>query len=289
MNSTIRHTLFSYLWILLACLIFGLCFNWFYVPNQIGLAGVTGLGQILHAWIPALPVGAAVIVLNVPLFLLGWKLLGGRMLVSSLIAMALSSLAVDLIAAVHTFSPMDPMLAAVLGGAALGLSLGMVFSQQATTGGTDLVARLLKLKFAWLPMGKLMMMVDLVVIAAVSLAFRSLNSALYGVIALYVSSVVMDKVLYGLDTSKVAYIISQHPQQVIQAISQELERGVTILHGAGAFSGEEKEVLMCAFKQRQIVTLKQAVKEVDPEAFLIVCDAYDVLGQGFHTYQKHDI
>ncbi len=289
MKTTFRFPLISYLWIVVSCAVFGLAFNWFYLPNQISLAGMTGLGQILNFWFPALPVGTAVFLMNIPLFLLGWKLLGGRMLVSSAIAMALSSLAVDLIGALHAFAPTDPLLAAVFGGALLGLSLGMVFQQRATTGGTDLIARLLKLKFAWLPMGKLMMMVDLVVIAAVALAFQSLESALYGVIALYVSSVVIDKVLYGLDTSKVAYIISARPQQVIQAIDQELDRGVTILHGAGGFSGEEKDVLLCAFKQKQIVLLKQAVKEIDPSAFLIVCDAHDVLGEGFHTYQNNDL
>lgn len=289
MKVKFRQVLVPYFWIFLASIIFGLSFDWFYVPNQISLAGMTGLGQILHAWFPFLPVGTAVILMNIPLFLLGWKLLGGRMLISSAIAMALSSLAVDIIASLHTFAPIDPMLATVLGGASLGLSLGMVFLQQATTGGTDLIARLLKLKFSWLPMGRLMMMVDLVVIAAVALAFRSIESALYGLIALYISSIVVDKVLYGLDTSKVAYIISDRHDQIIHVIGHDLNRGVTILHGAGAWSGQEKDVLMCAFKQKQIVSLKQAVKEVDPNAFLIVCDAHDVLGEGFHTYRENDI
>ena len=154
-----------YLWITLASAVFALGFDWCYVPNQITLGGMTGLGQIIHAIVPAIPVGSAVIALNLPLFLLGWRLLGWKLLASSLFATAATSLGVDLLAACYSFPPMDPMLASVFGGALIGLSLGMVFLQGATTGGTDLIARLLKLRFGHLPMGTLVMAVDLVVIA----------------------------------------------------------------------------------------------------------------------------
>ena len=156
-----------YLWITLASAVFALGFDWCYVPNQITLGGMTGLGQIIHAIVPAIPVGSAVIALNLPLFLLGWRLLGWKLLASSLFATAATSLGVDLLAACYSFPPMDPMLASVFGGALIGLSLGMVFLQGATTGGTDLIARLLKLRFGHLPMGTLVMAVDLVVIARV--------------------------------------------------------------------------------------------------------------------------
>lgn len=142
-----------YLWITLASAVFALGFDWCYVPNQITLGGMTGLGQIIHAIVPAIPVGSAVIALNLPLFLLGWRLLGWKLLASSLFATAATSLGVDLLAACYSFPPMDPMLASVFGGALIGLSLGMVFLQGATTGGTDLIARLLKLRFGHLPMG----------------------------------------------------------------------------------------------------------------------------------------
>ena len=132
-----------YLWITLASAVFALGFDWCYVPNQITLGGMTGLGQIIHAIVPAIPVGSAVIALNLPLFLLGWRLLGWKLLASSLFATAATSLGVDLLAACYSFPPMDPMLASVFGGALIGLSLGMVFLQGATTGGTDLIARLL--------------------------------------------------------------------------------------------------------------------------------------------------
>ena len=273
-----------YLWITLASAVFALGFDWCYVPNQITLGGMTGLGQIIHAIVPAIPVGSAVIALNLPLFLLGWRLLGWKLLASSLFATAATSLGVDLLAARYSFPPMDPMLASVFGGALIGLSLGMVFLQGATTGGTDLIARLLKLRFGHLPMGTLVMAVDLVVIALAALAFHSLSSALYGLVSLYISSLVIDRVLYGLDNAKVAYIISDRYQAINDAIIRDMDRGVTLLEGKGAWSGKDKRVILCAFGRRQIIPVKKLVQAVDPNAFVIVCDAHEILGEGFGTY-----
>ena len=279
----------DYAWIALGSVLYSLSFDWFYVPNQIGFGGLTALGMILNHLSPAIPIGTVVLVLNIPIFILGWKFLGGHTLVSSLFAMAATSVLVDLIAAIYTFPPMDPMLAAVFGGVSLGASLGMIFSKGATTGGTDLIARLLKLPFAWLPVGRLLLVVDLSMLLAVSIAFRSMESAMYGMISLYISTLVMDGVLYGMDQSKVAYIITATPRIMAEEIDRQLDRGVTFLRGEGSFSGKERLVLMCAFKQRQIVPLKALVHELDPQAFLIVCDAHEVLGQGFRRYQKNDI
>lgn len=272
-----------YLWITPASAVFALGFDWCYVPNQITLGGMTGLGQIIHAIVPAIPVGSAVIALNLPLFLLGWRLLGWKLLASSLFATAATSLGVDLLAACYSFPPMDPMLASVFGGALIGLSLGMVFLQGATTGGTDLIARLLKLRFGHLPMGTLVMAVDLVVIALAALAFHSLSSALYGLVSLYISSLVIDRVLYGLDNAKVAYIISDRHEELTHRLL-ELDRGVTLLQGKGAYSGKDKQVILCACARTQIIPVKRAVQEIDPDAFVIVCDAHEILGEGFGVY-----
>ena len=288
-KHTLSRMVRDYAWIALGSVLYSLSFDWFYVPNQIGFGGLTALGMILNHLSPAIPIGTVVLVLNIPIFILGWKFLGGHTLVSSLFAMAATSVLVDLIAAIYTFPPMDPMLAAVFGGVSLGVSLGMIFSKGATTGGTDLIARLLKLPFAWLPIGKLLLVVDLAMLLAVSIAFRSMESAMYGIISLYISTLVMDMVLYGLDQSKVAYIVTSNPRPMAAEIDRQLERGATFLYGEGSFTGQNKLVLMCAFKQRQIVPLKALVHQMDPDAFLIVCDAHEVLGQGFRRYQKDDI
>ena len=289
MKSKAVKTLWSYLIIVGASLMYAVGCSGCYAPNDIAFGGITGVGQIINFLLPWAPIGTVVIVLNIPLFLLGWRLLGGHLLISSLFAMAVSSVFIDLIDSLYQFPPMDPLLACIFGGVLLGLSLGLVFQQGATTGGTDLLARLIKLKLSWLPMGKLLLAVDLVVIVAVSVVFQNLFSALYGLVSLYISSLVMDGVLYGMDQAKVAYIISNRPKEISDTIVRELDRGVTILHGMGAYSGADKEVLFCAFKQRQIVALKRVVKEIDPSAFLIVCEAHEVLGEGFREYKQNDL
>lgn len=289
MNSkNMKKQLLSFLIITLGAAVYALGFSWCYQPNSIPSGGVTGLAQIIHYLIPAIPVGATVIVFNIPLFILGWKLLGGKMLLGSLWAMFISSVILDLLA-FFDWQPMDPLLACIFGGVTMGLSMGLIFQQGSTTGGTDLIARLLKLKLAWLPMGKLLMAIDLVVIVLVSVVFRQLTSMLYGLVALYISSLVVDGVLYGMDNAKVAYIISDSNQAIAQTLVHELDRGVTVLHGQGAYTGADKEVLMCAFKQREIAAIKAAVKEIDPDAFLIVCNAHEVLGEGFRAYKKNDL
>ena len=278
-----------YLWIVLASAVYAVGFNWCYVPNDIAFGGLTGVAQIVNAALPWAPIGTVVIVLNIPLFLLGWRLLGGRLLVTSLFAMAVSSVFIDVLDSLYQFSPMNPLLACIYGGVLIGAALGFIFQQGTTTGGTDLIARLLKLPLPWLPVGRLLMAVDLIVIVAVALAFRSVDSALYGVVSLYITTKVMDGVLYGMDNAKMAYIISARPEETAAAIMRDMDRGVTILHGRGAWSGEEKQVLLVAFKQRQIVRLKRVVKELDPAAFLIVCEAHEVLGDGFREYKQNDL
>ena len=288
MKHTLSYYVKSYAVITLGSLLYALAYNIFYAPNLVAMGGLTGLGQVLNAIIPVLPVGTTVFVMNVPLFFLGWKFIGGHLLVSSLYAMTFSSFAIDVMDMIYQFPPMDTMLAAIFGGALLGAGIGLVFSKGATTGGTDLIARLLKLRFAWLPMGTLVLIPDFIVIVLAAVAFGKVESALYGLVSLFITSKVMDMVLYGMDSSKVAYIISDACKEITDAV-MAMDRGATILHGEGAYSGDEKKVLMVAFKQKEIVPLKEKVNEIDPHAFLIVCDAHDVLGEGFRTYSKDDI
>ena len=288
-RAQFQKQLVSFLAITLASAVYALGFVWCYEPNDIAFGGITGIAQIINHLLPVAPVGVTVIILNIPLFLLGWKLLGGKMLLGSLYAMFISSVFIDLFTPLWDWQPMEPFLATIFGGLTMGLSLGLIFQQGSTTGGTDLAARLLKLKLAWLPMGKLLMAVDLVVIVLVALAFRALDTMLYGLVALYISSIAMDGVLYGLDNAKVAYIISDHNEEISRSIVEDLDRGVTVLHGQGAYTGTDKKVLLCAFKQREIASIKNLVKEIDPAAFLIVCPAHEVLGEGFRDYKKDDL
>ena len=289
MNTSInfKHLLRSYFIIALGSILYGLAYDWFYAPNFIAMGGLTGLAQVINVVFPFLPVGIMVFAMNVPLFFLGWKYIGGHLLLSSLIAMLGLSLFIDHI----PFPPAtsDLLLATVFGGALMGLSLGLVFSQNATTGGTDIITRLIKLKAPWLNLGTIMLGTDFVVITLAAITFGQIESAFYGLISLFICTRVMDMVLYGSNSSKIAYIISEQHEAIAQRIVQELDRGLTILHGKGGYSNQDKQVLMVAFPQKEIVQIKALVHEVDEHAFLIVCDAHDVLGEGFRTYDKNEL
>lgn len=284
-----KKTFLSFLIITLGAAIYAVGFVWFFQPNEIASGGLTGIAQIIHYLFHSIPVGTTLIVLNIPLFILGLKLIGGKLLIGSLWAMLISSVIIDLITPLAIWQPMDPLLACIFGGVTMGLSLGIIIQQGSTTGGTDLIARLLKLKLPWLPMGKLLLILDVGVILLVAIVFQALNTALYGIVAMYISSLVLDGVLYGMDNAKVAYIISDHNETICHTLVHTMDRGVTILPGKGAYSGSDKQVLLCAFKQREIAAIKSAVKEIDPDAFLIVCNAHEVLGEGFRAYKKDDV
>lgn len=274
--------------ILLGSFIFALGFDWCVAPNHFSIGGLTGIAQIINAVLPVLPVGILSIALNVPLFVLGWILLGKRAVFKSLVAMLLSSFMLDGIAAVYEFQPMEPLLASVYGGVFLGLSMGMLMTVNTTTGGTELGARLLKFPLPHLPIGKLCLAIDVIVVSAYAAVFHSILNAMYGIIALYISSIVMDYIIYGTRTAQVAYIISEK-QEEITAKLLEMDRGVTLLHGEGAYAKKQRKIIMCAVKRSQIVPIKLLVSEIDPDAFVIVCKANEVLGEGFGEYTKDSI
>lgn len=286
MKADGKKYLKNYAMIFLGCALYALAFDWCFEPNAIGFGGITGLAQIANHFFPQVNIGLWVILFNLPLFLVGWHLFGTHMLISSLAAMAISSLMLDALALLVDFPPMeDTLMACIAGGVLLGLSLGIIFLQGATTGGTEIIARLLKLKFSWLPMGKCLLAADLTMVALVALVFHNLGTALYGTVGIYLSTVVMDKVLYGMDTAKVAYIISDKPEEIAHTILHKLDRSFTYLHGEGGYMGTEKKVILCAFKQREIVAIKETIRRVDPNAFMIVTSAHEVLGEGFGSYK----
>ena len=288
MKHNVLRALKSYAIVALGSVIYAVAFDLFYVPNDVALGGVTGLAQVINHVFPVLPVGVLTIVMNIPLFILGTKYIGFRLLAGSLLSMLVGSTAIDVVARMFTFAPMDPMLATLCGGAMMGLGIGMIFTQGASSGGTDIVARLLRLKMPWLPLGKLMMLPDGIVLMLAVLAFGKLETGLYGLVALFVCTRVMDTVLYGMDISKFAYIVTDKGEETARVIL-ELRRGVTLLQGRGAYTGKEKTILLVAFKQKEIVRIKRAVHGVDPEAFMIVCNANEVLGMGFGEYKKEDM
>lgn len=265
--------------------VFAFGFDLFLLPHQINVGGVSGLAMLLHKLIGKGTVGLFTAAINVPLFLMGFQKLGKRFFFGSLAGVLLSSVFLDLFLIIPVPAA-DTLLASLYGGILIGLGLGMVFLAGASTGGTDIVARLLKKRMREIPIGKLVMAADVLVILLTGVVYRDFSRVLYSAVPAYVSSLAMDSLLYGLDYSAVAMIISDRPVEVTKAIEEKLERGVTQLAGKGGYTGRDKLVLMSAVKRRQISELKKLVEEIDPNAFVILQEAHQVLGEGFRRYNE---
>lgn len=280
--------LWEYIIIILGCAVYAVSFNIFYQPNAISMGGFTGISQIINRFLPLLPIGTLTFVLNVPLLVMGVKKLGWGILARTLFATAAGSLLIDAMNMVVTFPAMDPLLASLYGGVLLGVSIGLLMKVGATTGGTELLARLLKLKLPHLSIGRLCMTIDIIVIILYALTFKNLNNALYGIISMYVASIAIDTIVYGSTNAKLAYIISDRSGEVSRRLL-EMDLGVTLLSGKGAYAGNDKQVILCAFKRNLIVPIKAAVTAIDPNAFVIVCEAKEILGEGFGEYTPESL
>ncbi len=232
-------------------------------------------------YLTKIPVGALVFVMNIPLFLAAWHFIGFRFLLGSAVGMALSAVFVDLFALLPVNLTSEPMLAAIFAGVIKGFGLGLVYSTGATTGGIDIAAKFLRRKYQYVNFGTIILLLDIAIIVAFALIFRLYDSAMYGIISMFLCSKVIDFVLYGAATSKMCYIISDKSDRVKNDIVSHLHRGVTVIHGEGAFSGKEKQVLLCVVKRQQVMDLRTIVQASDEKAFMIFTDARDVYGEGF--------
>ena len=273
--------------IVLGCAIYGLSFSFLTYPNNIVAGGLTGIAQISNL-LTGLPVGMQVIVMNIPLFLVAWKKFGPRFIVYSLLGMLADSLSIDLFSSLHIVLTNDTLLAAVYGGVLNGIGSGMVFHTGATTGGVDIAARLVRRRWPHLNFGAINLALNTVVVIAFAVIFRRADSAMYTIITMYVSSRIVDLILYGLSNTGVCYTITAHPRQLCRAVGERLGRGATILKAEGAYSGTEKDVVLCAVKRQQIPAFKRIVSEIDENAFVIVTESHEVYGMNFMNITKTD-
>ena len=265
---------------LVGCIIFAVGIYVFIQPNQIAPGGVSGISIMLH-YLTGLPVGVLSLLMNIPLLLLAWKFLGWKFTGQTLMSVATLSFMLDYVAVLLPQYEGDPLLAALFGGALIGTGLAVVFMRGFTTGGTDIISRLLQLKYPHLQLGKILMVIDLIVILTSAYVFGRIETALYGMVAVFTSSRMVDSLLYGMDTGKLVYIMSCRAVELSERIIEGLGRGCTILKSTGAYTKQDSNVLMVAVRRPQYYILKKMVREMDPKAFIIVTDATEVLGEGF--------
>lgn len=274
--------------ILVGSALFSLGFDLFLQPNQINVGGVSGAGQLIAQGTGLGSVALWSFLINVPIFVLGLKSIGREFFFGSLLGMVASSLLLELFSGLPA-PDTEPLLATLYGGVITGAGLGLVFAAGASTGGTDMLARILRPRFPSLPIGRIMLCIDLVIVVLTGVVFRDINKTLYSLVTLYVSSMVLDSVVYGLDYSTVALIVSDKYQEISGGICRQLERGVTLLDGKGFYSGRDKHVILSAIKKNQVSELKKLVIEQDPDAFIILQEAHQVLGDGFKRYDKNGL
>lgn len=265
--------------------VFAFGFSIFLEPNNINTGGVSGLAQAVAQIIGIRNVGLLSMLLNLPLFLAGGVRVGKRFFFGSLIGMVVSGVLIDAFAA-FSIGFHDPLVSGIYGGLLCGLGIGMVFVAGTSTGGSDILVRLLKLHYRNVPIGTISTVFDALVVILTGFVFHDISRAMYSGIAVFVTGQVMDIVVYRFDYSKVALIISNCPDEIATDVAQKLDRGVTFLDGHGYYSRQDKKVILTVVKKGQLAELKELVMERDKDAFVIVQEAHQVLGDGFSRYSR---
>ena len=279
------HFVLNILQIIAGSILFGVAFDLFLEPYNMNAGGLSGLAMIIVHLLGKGTVGTVAILINIPLFAIGgWKI-GKKFFLYSLLGMLLSSVAIDAFTALPV-PQVEPLVAALNGSVLGGLGLGIVFMAGATTGGSDIIVRFLKRRWPHMNIGTINICFDMVVVILTGLTFRDMSRALYCGIVVFVMGQVIDAVVYRFDYSKVALIITKHHDEVAKRIGEKLDRGATFLHGEGSYSHADTKVVLTAVKRQQMAELKQLVVEIDPDAFIIVQEAHQVLGDGFSRYSK---
>ncbi len=274
--------------------IYGLSYSIFLSPNNLNAGGISGLAAVIvqlinpQGTIPFVEIGTLTILINLPLFAIGGVKIGKKFFFGSLLGLALSSIVMDyVVLPVHL--PADPLLAALYGAVIAGFGLGLVFMSGTSTGGSDIVVRLVKLKARSMNIGSIAMIFDVFVVILTGLVFGNVENALYTGITAFLCSKVIDIVVYGFDNSKVAMIVTKEYATIAKEIGNKLGRGATYLRSQGTYSGAEGNVVLVAVKRQQIAELKELVTNADPNAFVIMMEAHQVLGDGFARYTKDSL
>lgn len=276
---SVKHHISDWLMVLIGSLCMGVAVSLFNVPNEIAPGGVTGIATILHH-LTGIPVGTGIAMINLPLLFSAWRWIGRNFTRRSLVGILMTSTAIDLTAALPAFHA-DRLLAALFGGVLMGTGLGLILSRGASTGGSEIIARLLEKRWPHIPIGKLILLVDGVVISLAAIVYRRVDSMLYAAISVYITSVLADRLVYGGRRGKAVLLFSRRYEELAKRIMEDLGRGVTMLRATGGYSGKDSRVLLCAVSRTELYSLKRLVLEIDDQAFFMMLSADEVLGTGW--------
>ena len=270
--------------LIIGCISMSIGINMFFKPHTIAPGGLSGLSVVLNK-VTGVSVSTIMLLIGVPLVIFAFKILGGKNSIKTLIGTVIFSITVNITSPLADITATnDLLLASISGAILLGIGIGIMFRADASTGGTDLIALILSKKFPGIKVTKFMIFLDSFVVISSGIASQNIEIALYSAIALYIMVKVADAIIEGFDYSKAFFIISNHADDIKEVITNELDRGVTILDGRGGYTDEKKQVLLVVVSKNQEIYLKKLVKSADPSAFIIVSNVHEVLGEGFKNF-----
>lgn len=284
--------IFRYVFITFTAALYAVGIALFLNPNNLAPGGISGIAIILKNMFPGLPgVGMLILLINIPILAVGIKKFGIKFILSTMYSLIVSSVLIDILPIVFNVNGVtdNKMLASVIGGATFGLGMGLMFRLDTTTGGLDIIVKIIKQKKPHLKTGQIYFLLDVVILAASAMAFKDVEVALYAAIAIYVSMVVMDRAIYGGDEATLVYIISEKRELIARRMMKEVNVGATMIQAKGAYSNETTEVIMCVMKKQTLVKVRNILKQTDSGAFMIVSSANEVFGQGFKDHFKTEI
>ncbi|HHW46198.1 MAG TPA: YitT family protein [Clostridiales bacterium] len=266
--------------IVLGSVIYALGVVAFIEPNQISPGGITGLSTLIF-YLTGFPAGISYIILNIPLMIAGLKFFGFRFIAKTLFATIMTAVAIDLSILFVPAYTGNTILATLFGGVFIGCGMALILLRGATTGGTDILAKLVLRKYPFLSMGRVLLFIDIVIFAIASIVYCNFETALYSIIGLYTATKMIDSLLYGADSGKLIFIITRNSEKLTQEIFKVIGRGVTKLRAFGGYSQSETDMLMCAVRQTEAAKIHSIIKDCDPTAFVIVTEAPEIIGEGF--------
>lgn len=280
LKNKIKETVFDYVTIMLGTAIYSAAVCFILEPAKVSPGGITGIAVILHDTL-SVPTGVSVLLLNIPLIILGFMNFGSGFIIKTAISVFLTSLYLDAFEMMGRIFTFDMVISSIFGGILLGLGLGLVMLRGSTTGGVDIAVKLINKKNKKLPIGKLFLMIDSLVILTAALVYRNIETALYSVIAVFISSHIVDLVLYGKEEGRIFFIITENGDSLKREILSSAGRGVTLIKAEGGYTGSEKTVLMCAARASEIKKIRRIIFDNDMNAFFFVANVSGINGEGF--------
>jgi len=281
-KKKIIRFLLDLMYYLIGCTLYAVAVTAFYAPNEISPGGITGIGTVLN-YLFKLPIGAVVFVLNIPILALGFWKFGSSFIIKTALVTVVLSIVLEITEILLPVFEGDKIISSLFGGVLSGAGLSMIILHGATTGGVDILAKFINRKFSHISVGRVILLMDSIVIIIAIIVYGNIESGLYSVLAMYISSYIMDTVIYGADKGKIVFIISEKFESIADEINKRMSRGITLIPIKGGYTKENKTMIMCTLRRYEISSIYSIINEYDSSAFVVVGEAGEIIGEGFKT------